>query len=131
MENKTYKDMTAIDFFKQVKRMRGCNDCLECDASDPTKIGSNMSTCKLELGEFFSKEEKEIEEVIKIVYNWSKKHSVKTMADILLETFPDAKIKEEDGIPLICPTLVVKHLACLGGCKRCMEEFWNREAPKK
>lgn len=123
MAIKTYKDMTALDFFNEAKRMcRSRNTCIECIMDDCE------SGCKLDL---FRDSNEDIQATIEFIYNWSKEHPVRTMTDVLLETFPDAKRSKENETPLVCPQAVVRHFVCSGDCKKCMKEFWNSEAPEK
>lgn len=123
MENKTYKDMTALDFFNEAKRMcRSRNTCTECIMDDCE------SGCKLNL---FRDSNEDIQATIEFIYNWSKEHPARTMADVLLETFPDAKRDEEDGTPLLCPESIDKNFVCTTNCMNCRREFWNSEAPEK
>lgn len=124
MENQTYKDMTALEFLKQAKRMcRSRENCSNCVMDD-----EYSKECKLII---LGDSVKEFEKAIENVYNWSKEHPARTMADVLFETFPDAKRRKEDGTPSVCPQAVVKHFVCHGGCRKCIKEFWNSEVPEK
>lgn len=128
---KTYKDMTVIDFVKESSRMCNAENCTKCAGRD-----SKIQKCKLIITGDSS--EKEIEEAVRVVYNWSKEHPVKTMADVFFEAFPNAQRDDEDGFPYVCPEYVDVNFDCsfktesnLGSCSECRKDFWGKEAPKK
>lgn len=123
MENKTYKDMTAIEFLKEAKRMCEKSDsCFECKAYNHIKKECNITITE-------KSSIKEIEEAIQIVHNWSKDNPVKTMADVLFELFPEAP-KTKGGFPTVCPSNIDKTLICTGGnisdCFPCKAKFWSQ-----
>lgn len=125
MENKIEQEMTALDFFNEAKRMcRSRNTCTECIMDD-----YDGSRCKLGL---FGDSHEDIQATIEFIYNWSKEHPVRTMADVLFETFPDTK-RNSNGIPIVCPQYFYNNFVCenRGTCVECKKEFWSREAPEK
>ena len=130
MENKISQEMTVLKFFKERKRMCKAHDaCVECEAYEKEE-----GICRVvsELNEYCDNEEYEkLKEVTALVERWSKEHPARTMADVLFETFPDAKRRKEDGTPLVCPQAVVKYFVCHGGCRKCIKEFWNSGVPEK
>lgn len=125
MAIKTYKDMTALDFFNEAKRMcRSRNTCTECIMDDYDESG-----CKFDL---FRDSNEDIQATIEFIYNWSKEHPVRTMTDVLIEVFPGAK-KDSNGVLVVCPQYLYDNFICenRGTCLECKKEFWSREAPEK
>lgn len=61
-------------------------------------------------------------EAIEIVRKWAEEHPRKTRKDVLLEKFPNAKLKE-DGVPEACAESIG---ICTCKCESCTK-CWNTE----
>ena len=84
--------MDIVKFFKNRKRM--CDKFVDrCEACPLFQYECNMND-----------PQSDIEDVIKIVEQWTKNNPERTMIQDFFEKFPNAP-KEEDGTPLdICPS---------------------------
>lgn len=61
------------------------------------------------------------DKAIEKVQKWSDEHPIRTVLDVLLERFPDTRLRES-GIPKFCPNhLGLTNNSCDGNCVAC----WN------
>lgn len=115
--------MDAVEFLKQFNRMcKAYNDdgCKECPAY------------KYRCGEEFDKQE---EDGVSIVEQWSKEHPVKTRQSEFLKQWPDAEVFEDRYLN-ICPALISKEYRSEEtnecnqpefSCGKCKRDFWLKE----
>ena len=112
--------MDAVEYVKQRERM--CNyyvNCGDCPAG-------NYGRCAYL---------NDIPNMVPIVEQWAKEHSVKTRMSEFLKQWPDAKISD-DGLPSIAPCQLNVELLhgesqddCEGRgvCDKCRRDFWLKE----
>ena len=112
--------MDAVEYVKQRERM--CDyyvNCGDCPANDYERC-SSLS---------------EIPNLVPIVENWAKEHSVKTRMSEFLKQWPDAEIGD-DGLPSVAPCQLDVRL--IHGeskedcryrevCGKCRRDFWLKE----
>ena len=112
--------MDAVEFLKARSRM--CNDNV-CEGDCPLfyccndRIDDNMV------------------ELVSIVEQWAKEHSVKTRQSEFLKQWPDAEIGD-DGLPTVAPCQLYKDMGAKDengvcfkkcGCDKCRRDFWLKE----
>ena len=112
--------MDAVEFLKARSRM--CNDNV-CEGDCPLfhccndRIDDNMV------------------ELVSIVEQWTKEHSVKTRQSEFLKQWPYAEISD-DGLPSIAPCQLdvrlidgesPKDCEDRGVCNKCRRDFWLKE----
>ena len=112
--------MDAVEYVKQRNRM--CDyyvNCGDCPASKYERCSSLN----------------DIPNLVPIVEQWAKEHSVKTRQSEFLKMWPDAEIGD-DGLLSIAPCqLNVELLQCesqddcenRGVCGKCRRDFWLKE----
>lgn len=106
--------MDAVEFYKAFKRMCDKTDCKDCLLDKKCRPSANV----------------EPEEVVELVEEWAKEHTVKTRQSELLRMFPNAMINESDGILCITPCNIEgKSIGCPNGksCGDCRREYWLTE----
>lgn len=113
--------MEAVEYLKAKGRMTntcniGCNNCLLSTQNN----GKNLDCSNFE-NEF-------PELAVEAVEQWANEHPVKTYLSVLLEKFPKAFLRKEDGTPTSCPHKLFSgegwdKCGCICNCKDC----WNRE----
>ena len=112
--------MDAVEYVKQRERMCdyyvNCGDCLADDYGECTSLN-------------------EIPNLVHIVEQWAKEHSVKTRQSEFLKQWPDADISD-DGLPSIAPCQLdvrfihgktQKDCEDRGVCNKCRRDFWLKE----
>lgn len=112
--------MDAVEYVKQRERMcEYYGDCGKCPAK---KVVGCASIAK-------------ISQMVPIVEQWAKEHSVKTRQDEFFKQWPDAEIGY-DGLPTVAPCQLNIELlqresqdACedRGVCGKCRRDFWLKE----
>lgn len=112
--------MDALEFLKEERRMCASFDamCVKCPLGD--------TGCCVIIGDT----DRELENEVAAVEQWSKEHPVKTRQSVFLAQWPNCMIND-DGIIRMCPRNVDKmHVCNLGssvGCTDCRREFWSQE----
>lgn len=94
--------------------------CCDGKVCKTCPLSSNKNGCYVSCSSF------EIEhplEATEIVRKWAEEHPIKTRKDVLLEKFPNAKLKDKCGGYLIC----AKYLGLCSDCENnnCFE-CWNK-----
>ena len=113
--------MDAVEFLNEGTRM--CNSYEAC-------VGCPMyptdDCCMVKMN---------LKQMINIVEQWSKEHSVKTRQSEFLKQWPDAEIGD-DGYPSVAPCQLYKDMeekdengvCCKNcGCGICRRDFWLKE----
>lgn len=87
-------------------------------------IGVDCDDCPLSEGEVKCRklETNSPLRATEIVRKWAEEHPRKTRKDVLLEKFPNAKLKE-DGVPEACAESIG---ICTCKCESCTK-YWNTE----
>lgn len=118
--------MDAVKFLQERNRM--------CNSFSPDCEGCRVDEAKSVMDECCRWMFENHERAVKIVEEWSAAHPIKTLQDVFLEQWPEAKI-ENDGCLNVCPYLVSaihrdKYGRCAiygKGCYDCRREFWMQE----
>lgn len=113
--------MDAVDFLNEGTRM--CNSYKSC-------VGCPMyptdDCCMVRMN---------LKQMIRIVEQWSKEHSIKTRQSEFLKRYPEAEIGD-DGHPSVDPCQLHKEMANVEihdgycnkyGCDECRRDFWLKE----
>lgn len=116
--------MDALEFLKEERRMCASFDamCVKCPLGD--------TGCCVIIGNT----NRELENEVATVEQWSKEHPRKTRQSVFLEQWPEAWTYA-DGVLSICPNRVADwHRGTLGTCisgskicEDCRREFWTKE----
>lgn len=105
--------MDAVEFYRTFKRMCKKTDCKDCLLDQKCRPSANV----------------EPEEVVELVEEWAKDHTIKTRQSEFLKMFPDAKIND-DGILAFClGAFSQKEKYChkYNKCKECCKDYWLTE----
>ena len=112
--------MDAVEYVKQRERM--CDYYSDCDKCPAKEVIGCANITK-------------ISQMVPIVEEWAKEHSVKTRQSEFLKMWPDAEIGD-DGLPSIAPCQLDVRLIhgksqedCEGRgvCDKCRRDFWLKE----
>ena len=112
--------MDAVEYVKQRERM--CDYYSDCDKCPAKEVIGCANITK-------------ISQMVPIVEQWAKEHSVKTRQSEFLKMWPDAEIGD-DGLPSIAPCQLYKDIeekdengvCCKNcGCDKCRRDFWLKE----
>ena len=112
--------MDAVEYVKQRERM--CDYYSDCDKCPAKEVIGCANITK-------------ISQMVPIVEQWVKEHSVKTRQSEFLKQWPNAEISD-DELPSIAPCqLNVELLQCesqddceeRGVCGKCRRDFWLKE----
>ena len=112
--------MDAVEYVKQRERM--CDYYSDCDKCPAKEVIGCANITK-------------ISQMVPIVEQWAKEHSVKTRQSEFLKMWPDAEIGY-DGLPTVAPCqLNIDLLQCesqkdcedRGVCDKCRRDFWLKE----
>lgn len=114
--------MDALEFLKEERRMCAFFDamCVKCLLGD--------TGCCVIIGDT----DRELENEVAAVEQWSKAHPRKTRQSVFLEQCPEAEI-DENGCLMLCPITVSadrrnRHGDCTTlKCSNCRREFWMQE----
>ena len=116
--------MDALEFLKEERRM--CDSfnamCVKCPLGD--------TGCCVIVGDT----DRELENEVTAVEQWSKEHPRKTRQSVFLEQWPETRIGD-DGVLQINPcSISASHRNALGNCATmgrechdCRREFWMQE----
>lgn len=105
--------MDAVEFYRTFKRMCEKTDCKDCLLDQKCRPSANV----------------EPEEVVELVEEWAKDHTIKTRQSEFLKMFPDAKIND-DGILAFCPgafSQKEKYCHKYNKCEECCKDYWLTE----
>ena len=116
--------MEALEFLKEERRMCASFDamCVKCPFGD--------TGCCVIVGDT----DRELENEVTAVEQWSKAHPRRTRQSVFLERWPEANI-DDLGVLKVCPAPIsASHRNAHGGCANigvkcsdCRREFWTRE----
>ena len=116
--------MDALEFLKEERRMCAFFDavCVKCPLGDTGCCVIVRDT------------DRELENEVAAVEQWSKEHQRKTRQSVFLEQWPEAEI-DANGVVRICPIPIsAAHRDSNGSCKDpeqmcrdCRREFWMQE----
>lgn len=114
--------MDALEFLKEERRM--CDSfnamCVKCPLGD--------TGCCVIIGDT----DRELENEVATVEQWSKEHPRKTRQSVFLEQWPETEV-DKSGCLRLCPELVSadyrnRHADCPNRvCMDCRREFWMKE----
>lgn len=105
--------MDAVEFYRTFKRMCEKTDCKDCLLDQKCRPSANV----------------EPEEVVELVEEWAKDHTIKTRQSEFLKMFPDAKIND-NGILAFCPgafSQKEKYCHKYNKCEECCKDYWLTE----
>ena len=110
--------MDATTFLREQARLcRSYDGCMECLLRD--------AGCSTVSDEIF------IDKKVAIVEKWAKEHPTKTRMSEFLKHYPNAPIKESDGLPMLCGCNLESgyfERKCRGTtCEECRKEYWLEE----
>nr|DAJ07746.1 MAG TPA: hypothetical protein [Caudoviricetes sp.] len=116
--------MEALEFLKEERRMCASFDamCVKCPLGD--------AGCCVIVGDT----DRELENEVTTVEQWSKKHPRKTRQSEFLKQWPEANV-DDYGVLKMCPCPIsASHRNAHGGCANigvkcsdCRREFWSQE----
>lgn len=116
--------MDALEFLKEERRMCASFDamCVKCPLG-------NTGCCVI-VGDT----DRELENEVATVEQWSKDHPRRTRQSVFLERWPETNI-DDLGVLKVCPAPIsASHRNAHGGCANigvkcsdCRREFWTRE----
>lgn len=109
--------MDAVKFLEEAGRMcKQVGNCINCMLVD--SYIDDAIECRIDLKRTLDHEE--IEDCVKIVEKWSKKHPRKTRAEELKRLFPNSSVEN------LCIKFFDTNIKkCEGNCLECIEKFWN------
>ena len=115
------KEMTAINFLKEAKRMCTFQDCAECEFNS-----DEFEFCIGDINPV------NIKRIVEVVQKWSEEHPIKTRQSEFLKLYPNAIL--QDNVIGICPKTLgeVTESECqeyLTGCdcENCIIDYWLAE----
>lgn len=116
--------MEALEFLKEERRMCASFDamCVKCPLGD--------TGCCVIVGDT----DRELENEVATVEQWSKDHPRRTRQSVFLERWPETNI-DDLGVLKVCPAPIsASHRNAHGGCANigvkcsdCRREFWTQE----
>lgn len=114
--------MEALEFLKEERRMCASFNamCVKCPLGD--------TGCCVIIGDT----DRELENEVATVEQWSKEHPRKTRQSVFLEQWPETEV-DKSGCLRLCPELVSadyrnRHADCPNRvCMDCRREFWMKE----
>nr|DAH48927.1 MAG TPA: hypothetical protein [Caudoviricetes sp.] len=114
--------MDALEFLKEERRMCASFDaiCVKCPLGD--------TGCCVIVGDT----DRELENEVTAVEQWSKEHPRKTRQSVFLEQWPETEI-DQYGYLMVCPKRIsadcrIRYGNCANRvCSDCHREFWGQE----
>jgi hypothetical protein len=114
--------MEALEFLKEERRMCASFDamCVKCPLGD--------TGCCVIVGDT----DRELENEVTAVEQWSKEHPRKTRQSVFLEQWPETEI-DQYGYLMVCPKRIsadcrIRYGNCANRvCSDCHREFWGQE----
>lgn len=114
--------MEALEFLKEERRMCASFDamCVKCPLGD--------TGCCVIVGDT----DRELENEVTAVEQWSKEHPRKTRQSVFLEQWPETEI-DQYGYLMVCPNRIsadcrIRYRNCANRvCSDCHREFWGQE----
>ena len=114
--------MEALEFLKEERRMCASFDamCVKCPLGD--------TGCCVIVGDT----DRELENEVTAVEQWSKEHPRKTRQSVFLEQWPETEI-DQYGYLMVCPKRIsadcrIRYGNCANRvCSDCHCEFWGQE----
>lgn len=105
--------MDALEFIKAIKQM--------------LSAGANNSTVQKYISAY---KKNDCEGMVKAAEQWAAEHPVKTRQSVFLEQWPEARISNVDGFPVINPCGLdskVVNECDVASCSKCRSKFWLAE----
>lgn len=114
--------MEALEFLKEERRMCASFDamCVKCPLGDTGCCVIVWDT------------DRELENEVTAVEQWSKEHPRKTRQSVFLEQWPETEI-DQYGYLMVCPKRIsadcrIRYRNCANRvCSDCHREFWGQE----